>query len=47
MLSKVLKDVLVVLKGRASIDFVYCWSYSEVALCWVGEGKVLEAIGGK
>ena len=35
LLSKVLKDVLVALKGRVSIDSVYCWSDSEVALCWV------------
>ena len=35
LLSKVLKDVLVALKRRVSIDSVYCWSDSEVALCWV------------
>ena len=35
MLSKVLKNVLVALKRRVSIDSVYCWSDSEVALCWV------------
>ena len=38
LLSKVLKDVLVALKGRVFIDSVYCWSDSEVALCWV-KGK--------
>ena len=40
LLSKVLKDVdkLVALKGRLSIDSVYCWSDSEVTLCWV-KGK--------
>ena len=38
LLSKVLKDVLVALKGRVSIDFVNCWSDIEVALCWV-KGK--------
>ena len=37
LLNKVLKDVLVALKGRVSLDFVYCWSDSEVALCWVEE----------
>ena len=26
------------LKGRVAIDSVYCWSDSEVALCWV-KGK--------
>ena len=31
LLSKVLKDVLVALKGRVSIDSVYCWSDSKVA----------------
>ena len=35
LLSKVLKDVLVALKRLVSIDSVYCWSDSEVALCWV------------
>ena len=35
LLSKVLKDVLVALKRRISIDSVYCWSASEVVLCWV------------
>ena len=38
LLSKVSKDVLVALKGRVSVDSVYCWSDSEVALCWV-KGK--------
>ena len=38
LLSKILKDVLVALTGRVSIDSVYCWSDSEVALCWV-KGK--------
>ena len=38
LLSKVLKDVLVALKGCVFIDSVYCWSDSEVALCWV-KGK--------
>ena len=38
LLSKGLKDVLVALKRRASIDSVYCWLDSEVALCWV-KGK--------
>ena len=33
LLSKRLKDVLVALKGRASIGSVYCWLDSEVALC--------------
>ena len=31
LLSKVLKDVLVAIKGRVPIDSVYCWSDSEVA----------------
>ena len=35
LLSKVLKDVLVALKGRVSIDSAYCWWDSEVLLCWV------------
>ena len=35
LLSKVLKDVLVALKRRVSIDSVYCWSDSEIALCWM------------
>ena len=35
LLSKVLKDVLVTLKRRVSIDSAYCGSDSEVALCWV------------
>ena len=38
LLSKVLKDVLVVLKGRVSVDSVCCWWDSKVALCWV-KGK--------
>ena len=38
LLTKVLNDVLVALKGRVFIDSVYCWSDSEVALCWV-KGK--------
>ena len=38
LLSKGLKDVLVALMGRASIDSVYCWLDSEVSLCWV-KGK--------
>ena len=38
LLSKGLKDVIVALKGRASIDSVYFWLDSEVALCWV-KGK--------
>ena len=38
LLSKVLKDVLVALKGRVSIDSVCCWSDSEVGFCWV-KGK--------
>ena len=38
LLNKVLKDILVALKGRVSIDSVYCWSDSKVALCWV-KGK--------
>ena len=38
LLSKILKDVSVALKGRVSIDSAYCWSDSEVALCWV-KGK--------
>ena len=33
LLGKVWNDVLVALKGRVSIDSVYCWSDSEVALC--------------
>ena len=37
LLSKVLKGVLVALKGRVSLDFVYYWSDFEVALCWVKE----------
>ena len=36
LLSKVLKNVLVALKGRVSI---YCWSNSEVALCWMNGKK--------
>ena len=38
LLSKVLKDVLVVLKGRVSVDSVCCWWDSKVALCWM-KGK--------
>ena len=38
LLNKVLKDILVALKGRVSIDSVYCWSDSKVALRWV-KGK--------
>ena len=38
LLSKVLKDELVALKGRFSVDFVYCWSDSEGALFWM-KGK--------
>ena len=38
LLSKGLKDVIVALKRRASIDSVYFWLDSEVALCWV-KGK--------
>ena len=33
LLSKILKDVLVALKGRVSIDSANCWLDSEVALC--------------
>ena len=43
LLSKVLKGVLVALKGRVSLDFVYYCSDSEVALCWVKKkGKCLK-----
>ena len=35
LLSKVLNDLLGALKRLVSIDSVYCWSCSEVALCWV------------
>ena len=38
LLIKVLKDVLVALKGHVSIDSVYCWSDFEIALRWV-KGK--------
>ena len=38
LLIKVLKDVLVALKGRVSIDSVYYWLDFETALCWV-KGK--------
>ena len=39
LLSKVLKDALVVLKGHVSVDSVCCWWWdSEVALWWV-KGK--------
>ena len=46
LLVKVLKDLLVALKGRVSTDSVYYWSDSEVALWWV-KGKVLEVMVGK
>ena len=40
LLSKVLEDVLVALKGRVFRDSVYCWSDSKVLLCWLkGEEK--------
>ena len=37
MWCKVLKDVLVALEGCVCMDSVYCWSDSEVALCWAKE----------
>ena len=42
MWSKVLKDVLVALEGCVCMDSVYCWSDSEVALCWAKEKEKCE-----
>ena len=38
LLSKLIKEVLLVLSGRVVISEVFCWSDSEVALCWI-KGK--------
>ena len=35
LLSKLINEVVLGMRGRIELNDIFCWSDSEVALCWI------------
>ena len=49
LLSQLIKEVVLAVISRVCVDGMFCWTDSEVALCWVKKGKreMSETVGEK
>ena len=39
LLTDLLKECQSAFRGRVEVNDVYCWSDSEIALCWIKKGR--------